>query len=564
MKKNWFYLLAFFVFIAVIITYPAIFTIKSKMIGDMGDGYQFIGFQYLAKKLFFSGQFPFGWTSFWRYPYGIQFQNVYDSSLLILLGLCFYQLTSNPILVYNLSILSFIVLALGLTYYSFKSFFNTHVSLIGSVIYGLTFSSIARLGGHINLFLIPAFLFFFTSLYQIYKDKGSKKSFIIFTLASILVPFSSLQFPLLLIGSLPFILLLTWFFYKTEIKEFFHVLWQKKNYLFFSLLIIISIFGLFHGQKLLAVIRHEVQLPINEITSAPIINFIFPNSYLKTLSAGIVNDSKEWIEYVTFFGYVEMVLFLLALVKLKFTKKELFFFCLFIIFFVLSLGKQEFLKPIWPYQYLFPIFPYRGIIEPGRFAAFSLISFTTLILLFLSKINNKKILIALLVLLIVERLPLNFQLSPNMYDKSFVDALKNSPSRAILHLPLYVDWWNGQYYDIYSVYSDKPMANGYIQWSGNTPTSQTLTKYMEEYTCYYDVLTAPTFFDPKLAQEKKDIVIKNLIQHDIRSVVINKDFNLNDDHCIRARQFISVLLEDQSRWVKIYDDGKKEIMYLKN
>lgn len=562
-KKNLF-LIVFFILLALIITFPAALYLKTKMIGDMGDGYQFIGFQYIAKKLFYEGQFPFGWINYWRYPYGIEFQNVYDSSLLIIFGLFFYQLTSNPILVYNLSILIFIILGLGITYYSFNLFFTPLVSLIGSIIYGLTFSSIARLGGHINLFLIPSFLLFFTSIYQIYKEKGTKKSFFLFTIASILIPFSSLQFPLILIGTLPFLLLLLFLFYKKELKHFFQILLQKKKYFFFSLITITFVFSLFHGQKLIALIKSQTQMPVNEITSVPIVNFIFPNSYLKTLSAFVVNSSKHWIEYVTFFGYVEIILFLLALIKLKFTKKELLFFTIFVIFFILSLGKQEFLKPIWPYQYLFPFFPYRGIIEPGRFSAISLICSTTLILIFLSKINNKKILIVLLVLLVVERLPLNFQISPNLYEKNFISVLKNSPSRAILHLPLYVDWWNGQYYDMYSVYSDKPMVNGYIQWSGNTQESQTLTKYLEEYTCYFEPQYAPRDFDLNLAQEKKEHLLKTLIQYNIRTVVINRDLFLDQDNCFRARQYINVFLEDKERWQTIFNDGNKEILYLKN
>lgn len=552
-----------FIFLAIVITFPAILSLQSKMIGDMGDGYQFIGFQYIAKKLFFEGNFPFGWTNFWRYPYGIEFQNIYDSSLLIIFGLAFYQFASNPILVYNLSVLAFIVLSLGLTYFSFSIFFSPIVAFIGAIIYGLAFSSIARLGGHINLFLIPSFLFFFTSIYQVYKEHGSKKSFILFSLASILIPFSSLQFPLILIGGSPFIVLLAYIFFKNEVKGFFHILWQKRVYLFVSLLAVITVFGLFHGQKLFALLKNEVQMPVAEISSVPIVNFIFPNSYLRTLSATIANNTKEWIEYVSFIGYAEMVLFALALTRLKFGKKEYFFFSVFIIFFILSLGQQDFLKNLWPYQYLFPFFPYRGIIEPGRFAAISMIAFTALVLIYLSRIKNKKILVLIAAVLILERLPLNFQLSPSLYDKSFNDALKKTTSKAVLHLPLYVDWWNGQYYDMYSVYSDKPMVNGYVQWSGNTAESQILTKYMEEYTCYYEPQYAPRDFDIANALNKKDRVIRTLIEYDIRTVVINHDLFLNEDNCFRARPYIEVLLSDTDRWEKLYDDGKKEILRLK-
>lgn len=564
MRKNWFYLLVFFVFLAVIITFPAILTIKSKMIGDMGDGYQFIGFQYIAKKLFFSGQFPFGWTNFWRYPYGIDFQNSYDSTLLMIFGITFYQFINNPVLIYNLSIFSFIILSLAISYYSFNIFFESQIALIGSVIYGLTFYAIARLGGHINLFLIPSFLLFFVSIYKIYIEKGSNKSFVLLILSCLLIPFSSLQFPLLLVGSFPFLLILSIIFFRKELTEFFSIIWDNKGVVLASSTLIFILFFIFHGQKLLGLLNNQTQLPVNEITSVPFINFFIPNQYLATISSVIYNDTKSWIEYVVFFGYVEITLFIFALYKLKRTKIFWFLLIIFIIFFVISLGKQGFLPFIWPYQYLFPILPYRGIIEPGRFIVFSYLALTVLILLYLASIKNKKIIILIAAVLIFERLPLNFQLSPNLYDKNFIQALKNSPSKAVLQLPLYVDWFNGQYYDMYSVYSDKPMVNGYIQWSGNTQESQTLTKYMEEYTCYYDTTTAPTFFDSKLAEEKKNIILKTLVQYNIRTVVINHDLYFNDDRCIRARPFIEKLLEDKDRWQTIYYDGKKEILYLKN
>jgi len=552
----------FFAFLAVVVTFPAILHLSDKMIGDMGDGYQFIGFQYIAKKLFFAGEFPFGWTSFWRYPYGVDFQNIYDSSLLILFGILFYQITSNPILVYNLSVFGFIILGLAVSYYSFSFYFRPLVALIGAVLYGLTFMSIARLGGHINLYLIPSFLLFFTSLHLILKENGSKKSFMRLGMATLLAAFASLQFPLFILGGLPIIGIVTLLFYKQESIEFIKLLWSKRVYVLACLACILSGFWFFHGNKLIGFVDKTVQMPVAEITSVPLVNFFVPNVYLRSVLAFITNNTKEWIEYVTFFGYVELALLVLVLFSGKVKRAGWYFITLAFIFFIITLGVQPFLTKLWPYQYLFPYFPYRGIIEPGRFAALSYLASIFLILIFISHIKNKIVLFGILLLLVFERLPMNFQLSPTQYSSPFISVLKKSPSRAILHLPLYVDWWNGQLYDMYSVYSDKAMANGYVQWSGNTPQAQTLTKKLEEYTCYYEPEYAPTDFSYNEAVEKKNFLLTLLKEYDIRTVVINNDLYLSTDHCTRARQYIDVLFEDADRWQTVFDDGDKKVMYL--
>jgi len=41
-------------------------------------------------------------------------------------------------------------------------------------------------------------------------------------------------------------------------------------------------------------------------------------------------------------------------------------------------------------------------------------------------------------LIIFERLPYNFKLSPSLYNKRFIQTIKESPSKAVLFLPLIV------------------------------------------------------------------------------------------------------------------------------
>ncbi len=533
------------------------------MIGDGGDGYQFASFQYLAKKLFFEGKFPFGWTNFWRYPYGINFQNSYDSSLLIIFGIFLYTLTSNPILVYNLSIFFLIFLALVLAYSSYAEFFDPLISVIGAIIYGLSFFSIARLGGHPNIFFITSILFFYTSLYRIYRTKGSTSSFIYFSAAALLVPFSSMQFPLLLVGSFPFIFLLLVIFYKKELFELSKIIWQKKVKFFAFILIAFFVFLLFHANKLIGLFSDpQTYLPEYKIISVPAINFVVPNSYLKSLSSIFANSSTQSIENVLFLGYGEMILFVFALTTLKKSRTKTFLIIAFSVFLVIALGKQNFLTRIWPYQYLFNIFPYRGITEPGRFVIFVYLAMAGLILKYLNQIKDKKTLFLILFVLVLERMPVGFYLSPSLYEKKFISILKNSESKAIINLPSDLPGWNDQYYDIYSVYSDKPMVNWYIQWSGDNAKSRKLLSQLNEYRCYH----YPAFYqegdDLGLARQKKDFLLKTMINYDIKTMVVYKDF-LASDNCRRASFFVSVLLEDTKRFQKVFDDGDKEVLSLR-
>lgn len=552
-----------FIILTLIITFPSIFFLTTKVIGDGGDGFQFMGFQYIAKMLFSHGQFPFGWTNYWRYPYGVEFQNISDSSLFTLLGLLFYSFLTNPILIYNLSVLFLIFLNLGLSYIVFRTYFTRILSFTGTIIYGLSFFTISKLGGHVNLILTAAFPFFFYSVYKIYKNNGSLQSFIIFSFASLLLIFSSLQFPLFLLGGLPFIMILLYVFYPQELKSFAGVIWNKKKYTLISIVIIFMFFFLLHGNKLIAYLQGNVQLPVNEITTVPPENLFLPNQYLHTVSSVITNDSKEWIEYSLFLGYIEIILLAGALVFTKENKLKSFFVYFTLIFLIISLGKQPILSWLWPYQYLFHILPYRGIIEPGRFFMLFYLGITFLILLLLQKITNKYVLLAIALLLIVERLPVGFRLTDESINQALVSKVQQSPTRAVLDLPIYTDWWNGQLYDYYSIYYQKPIVNGYFHWSGNTPVAKSLVNQMGEYTCYYDPNAALQQYDQNLAQYKKKQILNIMNIYQIKTLIIHKNLYLNSEHCGQAKNYIQTLIEDQNQWQKLYEDTNSLVLWLK-
>ena len=508
---------AFFVFLTILFTFPAFLNLSTRVMGGDGDSYQFLGFQNLGASLFYSGQFPFGWTNEWRYPFGINFQSSIDSSLFVIMGVILRPLIDNPILTYNLSVLAFLFLNLSLSYIGFRTFFRKLISIAGAVIYGASFYALSRSTGHLNLLISAGFLFSIYSFVRLIRENGSKKSLLLIFISLILLSFTSLQYVLIFVASLPFIIIPYAIFFRDESQVIGKILWNLKYKLLAVFLIFFIIFSLFHGQKVLDAISGNLQLPTYDIVTIDPVNFFSPNKFLETFSSNIAtNESKNWIENSFFLGFVEIVLFVFALFKLKDNSRNLFLAIVTLLLFIISLGVQPFLSFIWPYQYLFPIFPFRGIIEPARFFVVYFIGFTFLILHVLKDIKNKWILLLIILLLVIERIPKSYPLNQYIYTMDFVKYVNNSNSRAVLNLPLYYDHWNGGFYDYYSAFYNKPIVEGYIHWSGDTSYSKQLINALSPYTCQYQKFLG----DLALAEGEKTIAL--LKQYEIRTIVFHR------------------------------------------
>src|SRR3989344_6966058 len=188
--------------ITCIVTFPAIFHVSDKIIGYGGDNYQFLGFQYVANHQVEQGQFPFGWTNYWRYPVGFDFSAAYDSTLLMLTGVALYSFISDPVVVYNFSTLLLLAVNGVLSFYLFRELTtNEWLGFLGGLLYGFSFYVIARAAGHTNLIVTGVFPFFVYSLIGLYKENGSWKHFFLFGISIVLTFLASLQYFLLLIGS---------------------------------------------------------------------------------------------------------------------------------------------------------------------------------------------------------------------------------------------------------------------------------------------------------------------------------------------------------------------------
>lgn len=534
---------------------PALFAFRSAVIGDGGDNYHFLGFQYLAQRLFYSGQFPFGWTDYWRYPDGIQFQSAFDSSLFAIVGIPLYAAVHDPVAVYNLSVLILIFLNLSLAYISFRTWFEKETAFVGAIIYGLSFYTLAKVGGHVNLLETAGFPMFFSAAYRIYRD-GSAANVVLLAGASLYLAFSSLQYPLLLLGSLPFTVAVLLFFIPDGLTRFGRMLWSNKLALLAAIIGMTVGLSLFHGHKLLELWRGEVIMPSEEIVFVPLINFVVPNAYVPTISSVVHNATRSWIEYSVFLGYLEIVLFAVAAVRLKSSPVKHSLIFATAVFFVLSAGW-------WPYRYLFKVMPYRGIIEPGRFYTLLYLWITLLILLYLRQLRSRRVILLIALAILAERLPRRFYLSPTHRDPALIAAVAARDTRAVFDFPPYYSWWKGQFYDLYSVHYQRPIVTGYFHWSADRPGENDLLLQLGEFRCYYEPAQVMREYDPDKAARKREQIIEWMQKHAVRTVVVHKDLFGSNEQCGAASLYVQSLFEDEHKWEVLMEDARKRVLWLR-
>lgn len=549
--------------ITLIYMSPALPSLTSAVIGDGGDNYQFLGFQYVAKRLVSTGDALSGWTDYWRYPAGIQFQSAADSMLFVLLGLLLYGGTDNPILVYNLSVVLLVYLNLVLSYAAYRTWFSRSLSIVGAIMYGASFYTLAKVGGHVNLAATAGFPLFFSALYRIWRYSGRRRDFMLLAASSLYLTLSSLQYPLILLGALPFFVMLLLIYSRENVFEFLRIIWNKRLLAALATLLLVVGIVPFHGRKLAELVKGATILPSDRLVVVPPVNFILPNRYVPAVAAAIPNSTKSWIEYSVFLGFAEIVLVLLAVRSLKPSPAKHCLVTAAVVLLVICLGQPGTLEWLWPYPYLFRILPYRGIIEPARFYVLLYFAMTVLILLYLQQQNKQKVILTIAFLIGIERLPMNYHRSPTLYEPAFIEAVKKRPTRAVLDLPVNVSWSGGQFYDLYSVHYQRPIVNGYFHWSGDHPATRALVAKLREFECEVEPTGVVKEFDNSKAVVKRDEVLEALIRHDIRTVVVHKNLLLSAEHCGPVPQYIDALLGQNDRWEVLFDSPSKRVLWLR-
>src|SRR3989344_3344733 len=94
----------FFVLTIGTLTYPSVFNLDDKLVGDGGDNVQFFSWLQIINENAHKGRWLFADTNMWRFPIGFEFARGVDSYLFLLMGFGLNLVLNNAVLVFNLTI----------------------------------------------------------------------------------------------------------------------------------------------------------------------------------------------------------------------------------------------------------------------------------------------------------------------------------------------------------------------------------------------------------------------------------------------------------------------------
>lgn len=553
-KYHFLFALIFFLITTIIITYPSILNLNSRLIGDGGDNYHQFAFQYIAAQKISSLQFPFSHTDILRYPVGFDFGAGSESVLIILTG-AVLSIFSNSIFAYNLTMLIFFTLNGFFSYILFKYLSkNSTLGLIGGLIYGYSSYVIARSAGHPNLFFVGGFPLLIYSILKC-KDEFKIKN-VFYILASLtLIYLGSYAYAMLLFSTFLVFIPILLLFYKNEAFSFILNIFKNiKKILLISIpiLLIIIIFGYshFHAYFTGDYFKPDRSKVVTLLEYSPSIkDYFLPNAYLPLQITEIFKNagsSLKSIEKVVFIGWLEIISFFLFLVFYKNKREKYFVFSVVLVFFIFTLGLMSpETKMYLPYFYLHKVFPFSFVDEPARFFVIFYLFITIGIIFFLKQIGkNDKwtnlLLIVLITLIFIEKLPLNYWMSPIFNDRPYVKVVKETQNTAVLDIPVS---YENTVYDFLPYSYGKKVVSAPFHWFADTELPKTFIKNngLTRFIC------GENFVVDNLTQLENTKLTQTLITNDIRTIVVHK--NDPEDHakyyfpeCANARIQASVLL----------------------
>lgn len=519
-------LLAFFlIFLAFLFTYPAVFHLSDKLIGDGVDNYQFLGFQYVGLQNVRNWTWPFIWTDIWRYPIGFDFSRGFDGVLGVFIGIFLNLLTNNAIVAYNLHIFIIFSLNFVASFFLFKYISkSTFLGLIGGIIYGFSFFTIVRSAGHPNIMLTAGFPLLVLSILRL-KHSHSLNSFLLIGISIIFIMFSSLQYLALVFIFIVVFTVISFFFLYEETRYYFILIKDSLPKVIISLSLVTIVFLIFFNTHLISLITKTFIFAQKTIYNPTLINYFLPNQSFRLQISKFVSTQELNIESAVFIGFIEPILFIAFFLSPVRRKVKLLLFSTFIIFFLFSLGtySKEF-NIYLPYGTLVNFLPFSAIPETGRFYVLFYLIMTIAIVLALKELVsiNKNVSFALfsiiMCLVILERLPANYYLSETQYHPA-LDIVKNLKTKAVLDIPLL-----DSRHDILPIYHGKKIVSGYIHWSADNKLVQSfiLNPTLNRFVC-----------DEKRYKEK---VINNemsqlLKENEINAIIIHKDYRIYWEDC---------------------------------
>lgn len=520
-----------FALLTIFFTLPSIFTFNTKMIGDSGDNNLLIVYHQIVFKKIIQFQNPFSHDNTLRFPVGVDFSRGFDTPLFALIG-GFLRIFFSYIPAYNLALyISFIINGLC-SYILFSHISKSKLlGVLGAVIFGFSFYSLARGAGHVGLATTGGFPLFLYSLIRI-KEGGQLRHITLFAFSILLVSFATLQFSLflliLVLINIPIII-----FYRGEFGTYYQLYKFKKKELcliFFGLCVVfISFFHPFISSLLNGSFMDGERQAIAINNNVHLIEYIVPNAFSTTLAAQIAHSNMPTtVENVVFIGWIELLFFGIYCLHKK-TKYKFLIIYNVIVFFLLSLGnKNSELNIQLPYSYLFPHFPFYFIPEASRFVMFVSLFSTIGIIIYLSQFKKRIYLLTCILLLVsIERFSFYYYQSPPL-NNVYTQIVKATKAKAVFDIPASFD--NAEY-DTLQISYDKKIVSGYIHWSVDTPEAQIFLRdpLVSRFICG-DSSSTQTFNKENISLMKKmnEQLIEKLKKNSITTFVVHK--NDREDH----------------------------------
>lgn len=541
----------FSLILTVALTYPTALNLTTSFIGDGGDNYEHAGYQSLFAKQLKVGNYPFSYTTFWRYPIGFDFSRGFDSYISVITG-GFLSLIFGMPISYNLTLYLLLIANGVCSYLFFRFLVNSRLlGVAGMIMYGFSFYALAKMGSHPNLLFIGSIPLFALSILNLVKKTHiSFKDMLFPFLALLIASLGSVQYFIILLTFTAIYILILYLLRSSYYFLLKEKLMRDKLLFTFALLSFLVMFIIFYAPYLSSIFNKTFTIPDREgilfALTPSITDFFLPNKYITIIPSLLGKSiSLPSIEKVVFVGWIELILFILFFTSKAAKSTKQLIFIAFLIPFILSLGfgkDNNFF--LLPYRFLSHTFPFKIIAEPGRYFIVFYLFMTISVVLFLNSIEGRKkqilITLAVLATITLERFPLSFHMTSTLANDSYVQIVKREDSEAVLDLPV-----NPFYapYDVLSFYYNKPIVNGYFHWSANTKDSLSFATndLLKRYVCSEKEKVVTDKFN-YLKEDKQDReLIEVLKGNGIQTIVIHKDDKFFHSVCKNVRVRLSRL-----------------------
>jgi hypothetical protein len=544
----------FFLALALIFTYPAIFNFSSDFISDGGDLFLFAMHQ--VKTNFATGEYAFAHSFLQRYPVGYNFGIGIDAIFGVVSGALILDLTKHPVFTYNAVIIwQFVVNAFMAYLLGWQLTKKKSLGLVMGVMYGLSFYSLARAAGHLNLMFVAGWPLLALGVLKLQAQKTSWLHVLTLYAGLWLLSWASLQYAIMVVllillgGGVSVI------FYQSQARQFIinnlrltwaHLLFGTIFTLAFLWPFLPTVQGIVSGS--FQTHGRDQALESYDVDSY---SFFMPNPYNHTLFNSILpQDDFPNIESGLFLGVVEILLFIFFFKSQRSKKEKLYLGALVGLFFVVALGVVESGFPM-PYLLIAGKFPFSGVAEPGRYVVIFSLFMGIASIMALDSIKSKRLrTIAtwlVLLLLILERVPQKYFQAPANYNES-IQILASQPGLGVFNIPAH---HYRQDYSLTPVYTGKSITDGYIHWSVNTAENRSFIEetaggHLVRYGCDEDDLIATELSDPAVASAESQLnqeMLDKLRANKIRTIVVYKNGEYYFPYCANVRARLAHLLD---------------------